>query len=42
MLEFIYYLVAWLDFSWLITLPKKEAKAAAPPKYREIDPLLRE
>jgi hypothetical protein len=39
---FLYYLdkfTAWLDFSWLVTLPKK-IEADEPPPYA-VDPLLR-
>jgi hypothetical protein len=52
MIDFLYYIAYWLDFSWLITLPRKGAsetgasetgasEANSPPNYTDIDPLLR-
>ena len=41
---FLYYLdkfTAWLDFSWLVTLPKKIAVDDPPPPPYAMDPLLR-
>jgi hypothetical protein len=52
MKSFLYYfdkLTAWLDFSWLITIPKKQThiqgtssvvQFESPPSYVYTDPLL--
>ena len=46
MIDFLYYIAYWLDFSWLITLPRKGASETGAsetnsPNYTDIDPLLR-
>lgn len=45
MKSFIFYfdkLTSWLEFSWLITIPKKEIyiQTDSPPPYIYIEPLL--